>query len=778
MQMATKPSFVEDQRRNKGKLRFLDYCHDTFGLGHLRRALALAKYFTETLPDAEVLIVTGSPVAHAFELPPRTDYVKLPAVTKMSNGSYRARNLDLEFAAIRDLRATLLRKIAQSYRPDVFLVDHAPQGLKGEALHTLEMLRKTQPDCLRVLGLRDITDASDIVRQAWRNEGVYQTLEQDYDLILVYGSQELYDIHREYELPPAVVPRVRYCGYIDRVPEPASSDEPVPAYRSGDEKLVVVTAGGGGDGFPLMRDYLLGLRQLASIPFTSVILTGPLLDEAQAAELHDLQASLPARQVQMESFLSDPMPLLRSADLVVSMAGYNTTTELLGLRQRMLLVPRSMPRQEQLIRASLLAKHGLAHVLPIETLTPEQLMDGVHQALAQPRPQPHQLAAAGISFQGQELARQAILEARERMASPMATVTPLAQEKIHFLLRFSNRHGLGHLMRGLNICRELAAMETGPILFYGSAMPPAQLWDSRFAFRIEGEPDGYFDWPQAMRTAKPAVAVYDTTLPRQDEWPREPDGPLRAYIMRRWKEERQDEVFAHGLLPRMDAVIVPHTEEEFGIELPSWLRERTTFVGPIVRLPDPAIQERLRSKYGLQPTDFVLTSTCGGGGFVEQAQEFFATVWAAHARLAPEMPNLRHIVVKGPNAVTTPEPLPGMIVVGTEPEMVNLLAISDLAIAEGGYNTVNEIRATRTPALFLPSHRNRDDQEERVRQLEARGLAHVCGPKEHHLAEGKLLDLCGSLDTVSGMRRRYESERLLTGNRRAAEILVGLASWK
>lgn len=775
------PSFVNDRHRTDA-IRFLHYCHDDYGLGHLRRVLALAKYFSETLPNSEALIVTGSVMAHAFLLPPRMDYVKLPAVTRTRNGAYRARNLEFDFDVIRNLRATLLRKAAQAYRPDVFMVDHAPQGLKGEALPTLEMLRKTQPDCLRVLGLRDIMDASAIVRQAWSDEGVYQTLEQDYDLILVYGSQELYDVNREYALPPEVALRVRYCGYLDRVAEPSPSDPPVHGYRSGEEPLVVVSAGGGNDGFPLMRDYLLGLRQLNSIPFSSVILTGPLIDENQAKELRGLQSGLPAERVRVESFVPDLVPLLRSADLAVTMAGYNTTAELLGLRQRMLLVPRSTPKQEQLIRASLLAKHGLAHMLPIEAVTPEQLMDSVQEALAQPRPEPHQLAAAGISFEGQELARQAILEVRERMAAPKKITpidaTPMNQEKIHFLLRFSNRHGLGHLMRGLNICRELAAMETGPILFYGSAMPPQQLWDSRFAFRIEGEPDGYFDWPEAMRTAKPAVAVYDTTLPRQDEWPREPDGPVRAYIMRRWKEERQDEVFTHGLLPRMDAVIVPHTEEEFGYELPAWLRDRTTFVGPIVRLPDPAVQARLRLKYGITPADFVLTSTCGGGGFVEQAQEFFATVWAAHVRIASELPNLRHIVVKGPNAVITPEPLPGMIVVGTEPEMVNLLAISDLVIGEGGYNTVNEIRATRTPALFLPSHRNRDDQEERVRQLEARGLACVCGPKEHHLAVGKLLELCGGPDILAAMRRRYESERLVTGNRRAAEILVGLASWK
>ncbi|HET8706920.1 MAG TPA: hypothetical protein VFM46_11530, partial [Pseudomonadales bacterium] len=78
-------------RSHADTIRFLHYCHDDYGLGHLRRVLALAKYFTETLPNSEALIVTGSAMAHAFALPPRIDYVKLPAVTRTGNGAYRAR---------------------------------------------------------------------------------------------------------------------------------------------------------------------------------------------------------------------------------------------------------------------------------------------------------------------------------------------------------------------------------------------------------------------------------------------------------------------------------------------------------------------------------------------------------------------------------------------------------------------------------------------------------------------------------------------------------------
>lgn len=410
MQMLTAPSFLLENHMPDDRMRFLLYCHDTYGLGHIRRALSLATYFTETMPNAEVLLVTGSPLAHSFTLPPRVDYVKLPTVTKTNDGDYRSRSLDLEFSSIRDLRATILCETAQVYRPNVFLVDHVPQGLKGEALPTLTMLKYTQPECLRVLGLRDIVDSSWVIQKNWNVEGIYQTLEQDYDLILVYGSRGLYNVAKEYHLPASVDQRIRYCGYLNRVSDATPMGNTT---KTSSRPLVVLTAGGGGDGFPMMHDYLLGVRQLADVPFDSILLTGPLMNETQQSELRELASFLPVNKIQIETFLSDPLPLLRSADLVVAMAGYNTTCELLALQKRMLLVPRIVPRQEQLIRASILAEHGLAQMLSPENMKPETLIASVQRALLQPRPDASRLAAAGISFDGQALARKSILEALE-----------------------------------------------------------------------------------------------------------------------------------------------------------------------------------------------------------------------------------------------------------------------------------------------------------------------------------------------------------------------------
>src|SRR5436190_3977542 len=91
------------------------YSHDTYGLGHLRRTLALVNFFGSRRPFSQ-LIVTGSPVAHRFPLPAGADYIKMPSVVKVAAGTYASRSLGLPFRAIRALRRDVLLGAARHFR--------------------------------------------------------------------------------------------------------------------------------------------------------------------------------------------------------------------------------------------------------------------------------------------------------------------------------------------------------------------------------------------------------------------------------------------------------------------------------------------------------------------------------------------------------------------------------------------------------------------------------------------------------------------------------------
>jgi len=331
------------------------------------------------------------------------------------------------------------------------------------------------------------------------------------------------------------------------------------------------------------------------------------------------------------------------------------------------------------------------------------------------------------------------------------------------------------MMRGLNIAREIRALDPGAdILFYLRTPPAAGFWNEDFRYVVETDPDGLSHWPDVLRAFRPDVVVYDTMLPKDPAAEPVVDSARYVYVMRKCLEDKQRAVFANPFLDRMATILVPHVPEQFGYEVPQKIRSRTHFVGPIVRLPDLARQASLRTRYGLREGEFLLTSTVGGGGFEAQADAFFATVFAAHRLLRDAGTVLRHVVVQGPNYAKTLDPLAGMDVVAVEPDMIDLLAISDLVIAEGGYNTVNEIRVTRTPAIFLPSERGNDNQEERVRALERAGLGFVFAPLQAEPVAAKVIELHGDPAMLRAIRSRYAEDRAELGNRAAAEQILEL----
>jgi predicted glycosyltransferase len=93
------------------------YSHDSYGLGHLRRTLALAEAFVERDPGASVLILTGSTVSSVFRMSQGIDIVKLPSATKIANGVYEPSRMSIDFDTLTDLRSSLIFGTAAAFTP-------------------------------------------------------------------------------------------------------------------------------------------------------------------------------------------------------------------------------------------------------------------------------------------------------------------------------------------------------------------------------------------------------------------------------------------------------------------------------------------------------------------------------------------------------------------------------------------------------------------------------------------------------------------------------------
>ncbi len=356
------------------------YSHDTVGLGHLRRNLLIAETLAASPVDASVLVIAGCAEANVFPRPRGVDCLTLPAISKELAG-YESRSLDVSLHELVRLRSQTIRAALESFEPDLFVVDKVARGAIAELNPTLRELRR-RGRTICALGLRDVLDEPAAVRREWEALRYEEAIRDFYDAIWVYGDAQVYDVASEYGLSSDVVGKLRYVGYLDRSLTEETQQEPAGRHlreQIPDGPYALCTLGGGQDG----SDLALAFAS-ARLPegLHGVILTGPFMPAEIRRGLHRLAEKRPRLHV-IDS-TSEPTALLRGAERVVSMAGYNTACEVVSFEKPALLVPRVVPRREQWIRAERFRELGLVDVCLPGEISPAR----IERWLAGPAPRP------------------------------------------------------------------------------------------------------------------------------------------------------------------------------------------------------------------------------------------------------------------------------------------------------------------------------------------------------------------------------------------------------
>lgn len=360
--------------------RVLLYSHDTYGLGHLRRNLVIASELLAGPRPPQVVLASGSPVIDQVPRPAGLVCVQLPPVVKTGDDEYRAVDPTMSLSLVRRARTAVMLDVVRRWMPDVLLVDHAPQGMKGELLPVFDELPRVSPGTKVVLGMRDILDEPDRVRQAWLEAGVYETLASVYDRILVYGELSVFDLVREYRIPPPTADRLDYCGYVtgDRTQSPV----PPPSLAPGTEYILGMI-GGGGDG----SDVLVATAHAAvRSGIGAVLCTGPLVPATDRARVTAATEDMPS--VVVVDHLREPAAVAAGARCVVTRGGYNSMCELVHSGVPTIVVPRTWPRREQLLRAGAFESRGLVRRVDEDGPDLEGRLTAAVAGLAASRPWP------------------------------------------------------------------------------------------------------------------------------------------------------------------------------------------------------------------------------------------------------------------------------------------------------------------------------------------------------------------------------------------------------
>lgn len=359
--------------------RILFYVQHLLGIGHQVRAAAITRAMQRH--GLEVIYVSGGFAETVFDLG-GAEIIQLPP----------ARTADATFSTLLDgggrpvdeawearRRAALLDAFERA-RPDALLIESFPFGRRRFRFELLPLLEKAAGKLPVAASIRDILVAKDDPK---RTRWIVDTVEAYFDAVIVHGDPDIVTLDATFPGTAAIADRIRYSGYV----------APKTNHRNNlDRTGVVVSAGGGAVGGPILRASLAArpLTRLSRAPWR--LITGPNLPKAERTALKSPQG------VTIDTFVRDFSAFLCTVGVSVSQAGYNTVMDLMTSRTKAVLVPFSRHGEtEQSLRASLFAQRGFFQILPEPDITPRALAAAIDAALDGPAPDPSDINLDGAA---------------------------------------------------------------------------------------------------------------------------------------------------------------------------------------------------------------------------------------------------------------------------------------------------------------------------------------------------------------------------------------------
>ncbi|MEO1145028.1 MAG: glycosyltransferase [Cyanobacteria bacterium J06638_22] len=359
--------------------RLMFYCQHILGIGHLIRSMEIVKGLTA---DFEVCFVNGGEVIHDFPIPEDIDVINLPPLK--TDSEFRTLQVPRGFDDVESamaFRRDRLLEVCDRIRPDVLMVELFPFGRRKFSPELIPLIERA-----RAMGTKVVSSLRDIVvtkQDQERHEAkVCKLMNRYFDQLLIHGDPQFMPLERSFSRVADLDCPVHYTGYVVQ-DNPQPTTKRTNATSISPQPLILVSVGGGRFGHELLDCVAVAAGHLEQqIPHQIQMFTGPFSPDSVVQRMQAIARQRP--NLSVERYTPNLLDYMSRADLSISMAGYNTTMNVLTTGVRSMLLPfQGNDDQEQSIRSERLEELGIVSVIRPDDLNPERFAQRVVDMLAQ-----------------------------------------------------------------------------------------------------------------------------------------------------------------------------------------------------------------------------------------------------------------------------------------------------------------------------------------------------------------------------------------------------------
>ncbi|MEI8354547.1 MAG: glycosyltransferase [Deltaproteobacteria bacterium] len=358
-------------RERKGKIvrRIMVYTHNSIGLGHAVRTMALIDGMRRANPGIECLVLSGTSAPQIF-LDQGVEIIRLPGVRHaldLPGHPFLPRNLDS--FSINELiawRRKIIDECLLHFNPEVIMIEHSLAGLMGEVSPLLAARAAHYP-----------ANASPALihlsRGIYRFDPQFIAAPDDfpglppntnilrlYDAFYVFEEKKMVDVNREFfGHDPTIESKIRYMGRISarNADELGNPKEFPGAPWARNKPFILFLLGRFGEIEDLHLRILRVFRHLGLDKGRDILIVPDVYLKPET--LKALKAHPEFRDVQFTPFIPHLVDVMAKSDLVVCRAGYNIINEVMLTGVKAVIIPEAHPSGEQERRTASLSGDGL-----------------------------------------------------------------------------------------------------------------------------------------------------------------------------------------------------------------------------------------------------------------------------------------------------------------------------------------------------------------------------------------------------------------------------------